>query len=369
MKNAVSADQSFMQRAIELARQGLFTTAPNPNVGCVIVADGAVIGEGYHHQAGSPHAEVNALNAIADANRAKLAGATVYVTLEPCSHFGRTPPCANALVEAGVKRVVIAMQDPNPEVSGRGIARLQDAGIAVDLGVLAESAEQLNLGFCQRMRTGLPWVRLKMAASLDGKTALENGQSQWITAEAARADVHRWRACSGAVLSTAATVIADHAMLTARGPDAVQQPLRVILDPHNAITPDVALIQVEAPIWLLQGTPNPRQDWPVHCEVEVLQRLDNGRFDLAEVLKALGRRQINDVWVEAGHRLAGALWQAQLVNELVLYLAPKLMGHSAQSLIALDHFTRMSEVPELDIHDVCRIGKDLRIQARPAQAK
>lgn len=358
-----------MQRAIDLAWQGRFSSAPNPNVGCVIVAAGQIIGEGFHYQAGSPHAEVNALNSIAADDQRKLAGATVYVTLEPCSHFGRTPPCADALIKAEVARVVIAMQDPNPEVSGRGIQRLQAAGIDVAVGTLAAEAAALNLGFCQRMRTGLPWVRLKMAASLDGKTALANGQSQWITGEDSRADVHRWRAASSAVLSTATTVLADKALLTARSPETVQQPLRVILDKHNELTPKAAVMQAEAPILVLRGTAESGQQWPSYCEVVVLPRLDNGDFCLPDVLAELGRRQINDVWVEAGHRLAGALWQAHLVNEVLIYLAPKLMGSTAQDLIALDSFTQMSEVPELDIHDVRRIGKDIRIQARPAQAE
>ena len=360
--------QLYMQRALELAAQGRFSTHPNPMVGCVIVANGDIVGEGWHERAGQPHAEVHALRQAGD----KARGATVYVTLEPCSHFGRTPPCADALIAAGVKQVVVAMQDPNPQVSGEGIARLRAEGIDVLVGVLEREARQLNCGFISRMQRRRPWVRLKMAASLDGRTALANGVSQWITSTDVRNDVHRWRALSGAILSTAQTVLADQAQLSARHADTVVQPLRVIIDSHGRLTGDEALFNVPTPLLIVQApdTTNPHQEqWPEHVSVVTVARAQHGHIDLAELLHVLAAREINSVWTECGAQLAGALIDAELVDELIVYLAPKLLGHSGHGLLNLPAFTSMSQVPELKFADVRQVADALRIIAVPQRVR
>lgn len=364
MKSSFTAvDYEFMQRALDLAEQGRFSAAPNPCVGCVIVANQQVIGEGFHRQAGTPHAEVNAVDAISSANRPKLKGATAYVTLEPCSHFGRTPPCADALIAAEVGRVVIGMQDPNPQVAGCGIERLRQAGIQVDVGLMENLAERVNLGFCQRMRQGRPWVRLKLASSLDGATALQNGQSQWITGTEARLDVHRWRAMSQAVVSSATSVISDNARLTARHESAQQQPLRVVLDKHNELPGGHPFFQEPAPVLLVRSDSDGIQKWPSNCEVITGSLTADGNFNLVALMAELGKREINHVWLECGKSLAGSFWQANLVDELILYIAPKLMGSDAQGLLSLPVFESMHQVPTLNLIDVRCVGDDIRIIA------
>ncbi len=353
--------------AIQLATKGSFTTSPNPNVGCVIVdANDQLIGQGWHKQAGTPHAEVHAL---AQAG-IKAKGATAYVTLEPCSHFGRTPPCAKALIEAGVSKVVAAMRDPNPLVAGKGLAMLADAGIETQFGLLEAEAEALNPGFLTRMRKQRPFVTLKLASSLDGKTAMANGHSQWITGAAARADVQVHRAQSCAILSTAATVLADDASLTVR-PESIafeldrglewRQPLRVILDSQNRLTPELTLFQQGGPILLINTTPNTAafaenvSQW--QCPVA-----ETG-FDLLALMLELGQRQINSVWVEAGARLTGSLLQAQLVDQFILYQAPKIMGHKGRALLELPEFTHMQQAYALAWQDVRQVGDDLKLTA------
>ncbi|MEX1221453.1 MAG: bifunctional diaminohydroxyphosphoribosylaminopyrimidine deaminase/5-amino-6-(5-phosphoribosylamino)uracil reductase RibD [Idiomarina sp.] len=358
-----AVDYEFMQQALDLAEQGRFSAAPNPCVGCVIVADGQIIGEGFHQRAGTPHAEINAISAIGRENSSQLKGATAYVTLEPCSHFGRTPPCADALIAAKVGRVVVAMQDPNPQVAGQGIERLRNAGIQVDVGLMEQLAERVNLGFCMRMRNGRPWVRLKLASSLDGATALQNGESQWITGPEARSDVHRWRALSQAVVSSATSVIRDNARLTARHNSVQQQPLRVILDKHNELDSSHVFFQQQAAVLLVRGQVDTTQSWPSNCEVITAALTVDGSFDLVALMTELGKREINSVWLECGKSLGGSFWQANLVDELILYLAPKLMGSAAQGLLSLPVFESMHQVPSLNLIDVRCVGDDIRIIA------
>lgn len=359
----------MMLRAIKLAKNGQFTTTPNPNVGCVIAHDDEIVGEGYHYRAGEPHAEVFALRAAAD----KAKGATAYVTLEPCSHYGRTPPCAEALVKAGVKRVVCAMVDPNPKVAGRGIAMLKQAGIEVQTGLLEQDAEALNPGFIKVMKTGLPYVQLKLAASLDGRTALANGESKWITGPAARADVQRYRAKAGAILSTSATVLADDPSLNIRWqelgdevqqgyPEAdLRQPVRVVIDSKNRVTLEHRLISLPGNTILARKQAD-MQAWPQ--DVEQLVIPEGEGVDLHALMVELAKHNINHIWVEAGAGLAGGLLQAGLVDELILYQAPKLMGSDSRGLMDLNGLVSMAQVPELSISDVRMVGDDIRITSR-----
>lgn len=364
-------DEVFMSRALELARRGRFTTTPNPNVGCVIVRDGEIVGEGYHLRAGEPHAEVHALRMAGD----KAQGATAYVTLEPCSHHGRTPPCCDALIGAGVTRVVAAMQDPNPEVAGRGLYRLQQAGIDVSHGLMMQEAEALNRGFLKRMRTGFPWVQLKLGASLDGRTALASGESQWITSPQARRDVQRLRAQSSAILSTSATVLADNPSLTVRyheldsatqadyPADLLRQPVRIIVDSQNRVTPQHQLIAQSGETWLAR-TACDEQPWPDNVTQFSVPR-HNGRLDLVAMMMLLGRKQINSVWVEAGAQFAGALLQAGVVDELIVYLAPKLLGDSGRGLCQLPGLEHLNDAPAFAFSDVRQVGPDLRLTLSP----
>jgi len=364
-------DEIYMARALELARRGRFTTTPNPNVGCVIVRDGEVVGEGYHFRAGEPHAEVHALRMAGD----KAQGAIAYVTLEPCSHHGRTPPCCDALIAAGVSRVVAAMQDPNPHVAGRGLYRLQQAGIAVSHGLMMQEAEALNRGFFKRMRTGFPWVQLKMGASLDGRTALASGESQWITSPEARRDVQRLRAQSSAILTSSATVLADNPSLTVRwdeldretqtyyAPQDVRQPVRVVLDKHHRVTPQHHLITQPGQTWLVRGQTDTLA-WPENVE-QLTVPLLNEQVDLVSLLLRLGQREINSVWVEAGARLAGALLTAGVVDELIVYLAPKLLGDTARGLCHLPGLAQLAEAPRLTFSDIRQVGPDLRLTLTP----
>ncbi len=363
-------DHHYMQRALELARRGLYTTHPNPRVGCVIVRDGEVVGEGFHARAGEPHAEIHALRVAGD----KARGATAYVTLEPCCHHGRTGPCSNALIEAGVARVVMAMRDPNPKVAGGGEVMLRAAGIDVYSGVLEAEARTLNAGFIQRMTQGRPYVRLKWGASLDGRTALANGQSQWITGEAARRDVQFWRAQSSAILSTAETVLRDNARLNVRltanelGVEgAVRQPVRVILDRALRLTPDLPIFDGAGEVWIY--TANQDTTKRALFERGRLQVIDapcsgENSLDLTWILHDLARREVNEVWVEAGARLGGALLAQELVDELILYLAPMLLGHSARPLAELPELTRLDQAARWTWNDVRMIGDDLRLHLR-----
>ncbi len=358
-------DYQYMARAIRLARRGLTTTDPNPRVGCVVVRDGAVVGEGWHQRAGEPHAERHALAAAGP----QAVGATVYLTLEPCVHQGRTPPCAPALIEAGVARVVCACEDPNPQVAGRGLAALQAAGIEVQAGIGRAAAQQLNPGFNKRMTQGLPWIRAKLAVSLDGRTALANGSSRWITGPDARADVHRWRARSSAVLTGVDTVLADDPQLNPRlsdGGPAFVEPLRVILDSTLRLPPSARTLQLPGEVLIFTRSADQQAAAPLLARgAQVMTLPGQGRLPLAAVLRELGEREVNEVWVEAGLRLNGALMQQGLVDELFVYLAPHLLGAASRGMFALDELTAMEQRIELEWLDVRRIGDDLRLRLKP----
>lgn len=366
-------DVHYMARAIELARKGLYSTHPNPRVGCVIVREGRIVGEGWHARAGEPHAEVHALRQAGELAR----GATAYVTLEPCSHQGRTPPCADALIEAGLTRVVAAMQDPNPEVSGRGLLRLMNAGIGVQCGVLESEARALNKGFLKRMETGLPYVRVKMAMSLDGRTAMASGESQWITGPEARSAVQRLRAQSSVVLSGADTVLADKARLTVR-PDelgldaeltalaAARAPLRVLIDGRLRVPLDAPFFQAGSALVVTCAAASARGRYQEEGH-EMLALADSaGHVDLRRLMGELAARGVNEVLVEAGPRLAGAFARLGLVDEFQLFIAGKFLGSSARPLLDLP-LAQMSEALELNIVEMRAVGNDWRVIALPVR--
>lgn len=354
-------DSQWMAQALRLAERGLNTTSPNPRVGCVLVRDGDIVGSGWHLRAGEPHAEVHALREAGDAAR----GSTAYVTLEPCSHHGRTPPCADALIAAGIARVVVAMQDPNPLVAGQGIAKLCAAGIAVESGLMEAAARELNVGFNARMTRGTPWLRSKIAMSLDGRTALANGESQWITGAAARMDVQHWRARSCAVLTGIDTVLADDPQLNVREIETTRQPLRVVLDSRLRMPPDARMLQQHGVV-IYTATPDAQKIAALEqagATVCVLPDA-NGQVDLSAMLNDLARRGCNEVLVEAGSTLNGALLQAGLVDELVLYVAPQLLGDAARGIAQLGVLTSLDQRVDLDWQDMRQVGKDLRITAK-----
>ena len=360
------ADHACMAEALRLAERGLCTATPNPRVGCVLVKDGRIVGQGFHARAGEAHAEVNALRAAGENAR----GATAYVSLEPCSHHGRTPPCANALIDAGVSRVVAAMRDPDPRVAGRGLERLAQAGVRAEVGLLAAQAAELNIGFISRVTRGRPWLRLKTASSLDGKTALANGVSQWITGPAARADVQHWRARACAVLTGVGTVLADDPRLTVRLPETTRQPLRVVLD-SRLRTPPSANILAGDGAWLVCGriesaTDRARRAALLDAGAQILELPGaDGRVDLAALLKELGERGLNEVHVEAGATLNGALLGAGWVDEWLAYLAPKVLGDPARGLFALPEYAEMAQGHAFRLHDLRQLGDDLRLILRP----
>lgn len=350
-----AADHAHMAHALQLAARGLYTTSPNPRVGCVIVQDGRVVGEGWHERAGTPHAEVHALKAAGEAAR----GATVYVTLEPCSHHGRTPPCAEALINAGVGRVVAAMADPNPLVAGGGISMLTLAGIRADVGLMGAEARALNPGFISRMTQQRPWVRLKTASTLDGKTALANGASQWITGEAARADVQRLRARACAILTGIGTVKADDPRLTVREVATPRQPLRVIVD-SRLETPAGARILEGEKVLVFSA----REGELANAEVLAMKNT-HGKVDLPKMLEELARRGVNELHVEAGFRLNGSLVREGCVDEFLIYLNPSFVGEG-QGMLDLPPLPSLEERPRLRLLSLERVGEDLRLVARPA---
>ena len=364
----------YMACAIKLAHKGLYTTHPNPRVGCVIVKNDKIIGKGYHQRAGQPHAEVLAL---CDANN-DAKNAIAYVTLEPCSHTGRTPPCANALIEAGVGQVVIAMQDPNPQVSGKGIKKLESAGIEVVVGVMKEQAQALNKGFIKRMQQGLPWVRVKMAMSLDGRTAMASGESQWITAADARQDVQRYRAAADAILTGQGTLLADDPSLNVRLTadelgiqGEVRQPVRVVLDEDLQMSAQAKMLMLKGATWIYTGVDHPEKKAPLEQQgAKIFKSItDQHSFlQLEPVLKDLATREINEVHVEAGQTLTGALLAQGLVDELIIYMAPTLMGSDGRGLFHLPFLQRMQDRIHLEIKDIRAIGEDWRIIANPSKA-
>lgn len=377
-------DIGFMQRALALAEQGLYSTTPNPRVGCVIVRNGEIIAEGWHRKTGQPHAEAAAL-ADAHARGIDVKGATVYVTLEPCSHHGRTPPCADALVNAGVAEVVVACGDPNPLVAGRGLARLQSAGITTRSGVLENEAQELNIGFLNRMRHGRPWVRMKVAISLDGFTALPNGESQWITGEAARLDGHRWRARACAILTGIGTVNADNPLLNVRGIATARQPVRVLVDSRLDVQLSARLLQTGSdagPVLIAHAVDGlePRSTGIDirHAPTDLQRKADtlrsmgvellflpgpDGKVDLPALMRALGARGINELHVEAGSKLNGSLIRAGCVDELLVYQAPRLLGQG-QTFAALPAAGNLDATWNWQLHSAVQVGSDLRMQLR-----
>jgi diaminohydroxyphosphoribosylaminopyrimidine deaminase/5-amino-6-(5-phosphoribosylamino)uracil reductase len=359
----ILSDNDGMALALEWAAKGMYITAPNPRIGCVIVRDGEVIGAGHTQPAGQAHAEIQALR-DAQARGNDVHGATAYVTLEPCSHHGRTPPCSNALIQAGLGRVVAAMVDPNPLVAGRGLAQLEAAGIAVSAGLMADEAYELNIGFFHRMRFGKPWVRLKTAASLDGATALDSGESQWITGPEARADGHAWRARAQAILTGIGTVKADDPQLTVRGIETPLPPRRVIVDSRLEIDPAARILQGE-PCWIVAAQAGEDKAAALRAAGHEIIMLPNssGKVDLPALMLELGRREINELHVEAGSKLNASLVREGCVDELLVYLAPSLIG-PGQGMFALPPLARLQDKFALRFHGVRQVGPDLRILAR-----
>ena len=373
MSDELCQDETWMLQALAIAKKGRYTTTPNPRVGCVILdKNGKKVGEGFHMQAGTPHAEVHALRMAGD----KAAGGTAYVTLEPCSHYGRTPPCADALIAASLSRVVVAIKDPFEQVCGRGIAKLENAGIEVRVGVCETQARELIQGFLKRVACQKPFVTLKLAASLDGKTALSNGVSQWITGPEARKDVQRHRAQSCAVLTGSGTVIADDPSLLVRSEQAefddyplahIRQPLRVIVDSENAVPSNRKMFQDGHPIWLVNAKSRPHI--PSQSVSQFTIGNDNGKVDLPRLMLELGSNDINDVWVEGGAGLAGALLEAGEVDQLIVYVAPKILGHHAMPLVQLPDITSLSDTVNLSLVNQETLGQDIKLTYRVERNK
>ena len=384
-------DHHYMALAIKLAKKGHYTTSPNPRVGCVLVSsdDGKeiIIGTGFHQKAGQGHAEVNALLEAREKYPHLVKGATAYVTLEPCSHFGRTPPCAQGLIDADVKRVIAAMVDPNPEVSGRGLKMLEQAGIQAEYGLLENEAKALNPGFIKVMTQALPYVRIKLAASLDGKTAMQNGESKWITSSDARCDVQKLRAQSCAVIAGADSILTDNAKMTVRWSELgelkesyqeekIRQPLRVVIDSKNRLTPDLELFSQKSAIILVRGEIDKTglenlQQWPHFVEQVQLPMVKTNagdeKINLTSLLTLLAQRGLNDVLIESGAHLAGAFIEQNLVDELILYQAPKLMGGDGKNLIEMANVSTLAQAKPLSIIDVRQVGCDIRITAKLAK--
>ncbi len=353
------ADAAFMARALKLAHKGIFTTDPNPHVGCVIVKDGKIIAEGRTQRTGFAHAEVDALSKVSDPGHA-----CVYVTLEPCSHYGRTAPCCEALIAAGVSRVVVAMQDPNPLVCGKGLQKLREAGIEVVLGVLRQDAEQLNKGFLKRMQHGLPWIRSKLAMSLDGRTAMASGESQWISSAFSRNDVQIYRAASSAIMVGIDTVLADDPQLNARVDFDVEQPIKVVLDSTLKMPITAKMLQNSAETWLFtcsNDLDRQKQLQAVGCKIFQLDAEANGRLNLLQVFKALADQQINTVWVESGATLNGALLTENLVDEWIVYMAPCILGDEGRGLFHLPGLQEIKDKKSLQLLNFRQIGPDLRL--------
>jgi len=354
-------DTDGMRAALAQAAKALYSATPNPRVGCVVVRDGDVLAEGHTQPTGFAHAEAHALQ-HAKQQGIDVRGATVYVSLEPCSHHGRTPPCADALIAAGIARVVVAIEDPNPLVAGQGLTRLRTAGIQVELGVLADEAREMNRGFLQRMQHGKPWVRMKIAASLDGGTALQNGESQWITSTQARDDGHAWRARACAVLTGIGTVQQDDPQLNVRAVETPRQPRRIVVDSQLEISPQAKILQGEAG-WIFTAVADGARADQLRAEGHDLIALpdDSGKVDLHALMHELGRREINELHVEAGFKLNGSLLRAGVVDELLLYLAPCLLG-PAQGLARLPVLEHLSDRLAFRFHEVEQVGPDVRLR-------
>lgn len=360
-------DEQHMRRALALAALAMNHATPNPRVGCVIVRDGDVLAEGFTQPPGEPHAEAHAIRS-ARSRGVSLEGATAYVTLEPCNHFGRTPPCTEGLIAAGITRVVAAMEDPNPKVSGSGFARLREAGIDVRVGLCAQDATELNIGFIKRMTTGLPWVRCKVAASVDGRTGLANGESQWITGPDARRDGHQWRARACAVLTGYGTVKFDDPQMTVRDVQpplptlTLRQPLRVVFDHLGELAASARVLQGGALVYCSDRRPH-----GLASDVEVASlpdKVNPGKIDMAAAMQDLAKRGVNELHVEAGARLMGPMIAAGLVDELLIYLAPKILGRDAREMFSLAEPLKLADALQFDVHDVARVGSDVRMILR-----
>lgn len=358
-----TVDLEWMRQALVLAKRATMATSPNPKVGCIIVNNGVVLGQGWTQAVGQAHAEVMALR-DAQQQGHNVAGATAYVTLEPCSHYGRTPPCANALIDAQIRRVVAAIVDANPQVAGHGLAMLRDAGIQVSCGLLAKEAHELNVGFFKRMKTGKPWVRLKVAASIDGFTALPNGQSQWITSAEARQDGHVWRARADAILTGIGTVETDNPLMTVRGVEVVRQPRKIVVDSQLRISPQANIFGDDG-ILLVCANQESSKDAVLQAKGAEIIRLpnQNGKVDLQALMLECGLREFNELHIEAGAQLNGALLAANCVDEIIVYLAPKLLGSGA-SMFALPTLKNLEQAHNMRVHDVTMMGEDVRLILR-----
>ena len=367
----MNSDQSYMARALQLAERGRYSTQPNPRVGCVIVKNGETIGSGFHQRAGEPHAEILALNQAGDDAK----GADIFVTLEPCSHHGKTPPCADALIDAGAKRVVIAMLDPNPKVAGEGIDKLKAAGIETKMGVCEAPAKQLNRGYIKRMLTGIPFVSVKLATSLDGRIAMQSGESAWITSAGARKEVHRMRLENCAVISGINTVIADDPQFTVRLDSgdidstyhlSQRQPVRIVLDRRGRLSEQAAICKQAGETWQIIGQQSGVKENKAVDKIIALEQ-QNEQIDLRTLLNYLGQQEMNNVMVEAGGTLAASFIKAGLVDELVVFQSPDIMGASAQAMINLPEIQKMNEKVQFEYQDLRKIGRDLKLVLQPVQ--
>lgn len=367
----MNIDKIYMQHAINLAYKGQFTTTPNPNVGCIIVKDNKIIGEGWHVKAGEPHAEINALSIAG----IKAKGATIYTTLEPCSHFGRTPPCCDQIIKFGIKKVVIAIKDPNPKVSGKGIKKLKKFGIEVIYGIMSHEAKILNLGFIKRMKTGLPWIQIKLGSSLDGCTAMINGESKWITSLKSRNDVQCLRAKSSAILSSSKTILQDDPSLTVRWntlnakikqnytKDSIRQPIRIIIDSKNRVKPKNKIIS-QYGTTILVRLKKDKLIWPINTEQLIVPSVNN-KIDLLSLFQILGEREINYLLVEAGPNLSGSLLTKGLFDEVIIYLSAKILGSNTRKLFLLPNISRISQSFKLSFSNIKKIGPDIRLTLVP----
>lgn len=368
------SDNFYMSRAFYLASKGKFTTTPNPNVGCVIVNNGGIVGEGWHSRIGEAHAEENAIYMAGK----KAKGSTAYVTLEPCSHYGHTPPCCEALIKAGIKRVVMTILDPNPKVSGRGLFQLKKAGIQVYFGLMKQRAEYLNRGFLKRMRTGLPWIQIKLGMSLDGKTKMINYKDHWITSIESRRDVQYWRAQSSAILSSSSTIISDNPLLNVRWENfsenmkklysykKLRQPVRIIIDSKNRVTPKHFFVKESGKIILVRLHIDKKYIWPTNIEQLIVPVSSyKKKIDLIKLMLILGEKKINTVFVEAGFSLSGAFLKAGLVDELIIYVSPKLLGDRLNGLFKLPVIKNINDIYEFSFKNIRKIGTDLRLILTP----
>ncbi|WP_343182432.1 bifunctional diaminohydroxyphosphoribosylaminopyrimidine deaminase/5-amino-6-(5-phosphoribosylamino)uracil reductase RibD [Buchnera aphidicola] len=363
-------DIFYMKKTIKIAKNGIYTTHPNPNVGCIIVLNGKIVGTGWHKKKGGPHAEVYAIKMAG-----KLAkNSTAYISLEPCIHHGETPPCCHLIVKSGIKRVVIAAIDPNPKVFGKGIKYLKKSGIDVSIGILAQESEKINYGFFKRMVSGIPWIQVKIAISLDGKIAMNNGESKWITGEQARHDVHKFRAKNSAILSTSNTILQDNPKLTVRYTDKIKNrnlyhikfsPIKIILDSKNRIQPIHNIIhKTTDPVWLIRLNKD-HNIWPKHVKQIIIQKYNNS-IDLKKLLIFLGKKKINTLWVECGANLFSNMLNLGLIDELIIYIAPKMLGHTAKSLFLDYKNIKLKKTPTLKIKKTIKIGSDIRITLEPS---